>query len=104
MRILLRGVTSISLATVAACTCQRSLVSAAAANSTTTSTTASNKMASSLPKVFFDVAADDKRLGRIEMELRSDVVPKTAENFRALCTGEKGESVAGWCNARGLIP
>ena len=41
-------------------------------------------------RVFFDVTADDEPLGRIEMILRSDVVPKTAENFRALCTGEKG--------------
>lgn len=41
-------------------------------------------------RVFFDITADDEPVGRIVMELRSDVVPKTAENFRALCTGEKG--------------
>jgi peptidyl-prolyl isomerase F (cyclophilin D) len=43
-----------------------------------------------LPRVFFDIEADGKAVGRVVFELRSDVVPKTAENFRALCTGEKG--------------
>jgi cyclophilin family peptidyl-prolyl cis-trans isomerase len=43
-----------------------------------------------LPKCFMDITADGKKLGRIVVELRSDAVPKTAENFRALCTGEKG--------------
>jgi cyclophilin family peptidyl-prolyl cis-trans isomerase len=43
-----------------------------------------------LPRCFFDITADGEKVGRIVMELRSDVVPKTAENFRVLCTGEKG--------------
>eukprot|EP00301_Raphidiophrys_heterophryoidea_P019033 c4018_g1_i1.p1 GENE.c4018_g1_i1~~c4018_g1_i1.p1 ORF type:complete len:166 (+),score=41.41 c4018_g1_i1:92-589(+) len=43
-----------------------------------------------LPRVFMDVLIGSAKAGRIVMELRSDVVPKTAENFRALCTGEKG--------------
>ena len=47
-------------------------------------------MSQSNPICFFDVTANGKALGRIEMTLRADVVPKTAENFRALCTGEKG--------------
>ena len=44
----------------------------------------------SRPQVFFDISSDGKPIGRITMELFSDVVPRTAENFRALCTGEKG--------------
>lgn len=48
-----------------------------------------------LPRVFFDMTADGESLGRIVIELRTDVVPKTAENFRALCTGEKGISYKG---------
>ena len=42
------------------------------------------------PVVFFDMTIGGAPAGRIEMTLRADVVPKTAENFRALCTGEKG--------------
>merc|ERR1711973_1021994 len=42
------------------------------------------------PKVFFDISVSSANIGRIVMELRADVVPRTAENFRALCTGEKG--------------
>jgi len=41
-------------------------------------------------RVYFDITIGGAEAGRIEMELRNDVVPKTAENFRALCTGEKG--------------
>jgi len=40
--------------------------------------------------VFFDMDVGGEDAGRITFELRADVAPKTAENFRALCTGEKG--------------
>lgn len=46
------------------------------------------------PKVFMEIKIGEEEeegeVGRIEMELFKDTVPKTAENFRALCTGEKG--------------
>jgi cyclophilin family peptidyl-prolyl cis-trans isomerase len=42
------------------------------------------------PRVYFDVSINDKPAGRITLELFDDVTPKTAENFRALCTHEKG--------------
>lgn len=44
------------------------------------------------PKVFFDVTIGGKPAGRIVMELFTDIVPKTCENFRCLCTGEIGMS------------
>ncbi|MCX5001400.1 peptidylprolyl isomerase [Streptomyces sp. NBC_00638] len=40
--------------------------------------------------VFFEVTADGEPLGRIEFKLFDDVVPKTAQNFRELATGEHG--------------
>lgn len=42
------------------------------------------------PRVFFDIEIGDKLQGRVVFELFDKVVPKTAENFRCLCTGEKG--------------
>merc|ERR1712190_573690 len=47
------------------------------------------------PKVYFDMTIGGEAAGRIVMTLRADVAPKTVENFRALCTGEKGTGKSG---------
>jgi len=48
-----------------------------------------SKLPVSNPIVFFDIAIGEKAPKRIEFELFANKVPKTAENFRCLCTGEK---------------
>ncbi|KAI7730798.1 hypothetical protein M8C21_021397, partial [Ambrosia artemisiifolia] len=45
---------------------------------------------SSNPRVFMDLSIFDTPPQRLEIELFSQIVPKTAKNFRALCTGEAG--------------
>jgi len=46
------------------------------------------------PVVFFDIQIGKRQLGRMVFELYADTNPKTAENFRSLCTGERGTSLS----------
>jgi peptidyl-prolyl isomerase F (cyclophilin D) len=77
------------------------IVSSAAALALTRPTLAAANV--ELPRCFLDITANGQPLGRIVIELRADVVPKTAENFRALCTGEKGYGYKG-CPFHRIIP
>jgi cyclophilin family peptidyl-prolyl cis-trans isomerase len=43
-----------------------------------------------MARVFFDIAVGDAAPARLVMKLYADKLPRTVENFRALCTGEKG--------------
>ena len=52
------------------------------------------KLGFELPHVFLEVGVDMNFIGRIELELFNDC-PKTSENFRCLCTGEKGIGKSG---------
>lgn len=47
------------------------------------------------PNVFFDIEIGGREAGRIVFALYADTTPKTCENFRALCTGEKGKGKTG---------
>ncbi|GAA5945205.1 hypothetical protein JCM3775_003698 [Rhodotorula graminis] len=47
------------------------------------------------PRVFLDLSINGNDAGRVVVELYKDVTPKTAENFRALATGEKGYGYKG---------
>jgi peptidylprolyl isomerase len=58
-------------------------------------TIASATAAAANPKVALDVTIGGQPAGTLTLELFADVVPKTAENFRALCTGEKGMGKSG---------
>ena len=55
------------------------------------------------PIVFLDISTNNNYIGRIEIELTSDITPKTSENFRSLCIGNKGLTYKG-CNFHRVIP
>lgn len=47
------------------------------------------------PRCFLDFTVESEPVGRVIFELFSDLVPKTVENFRSLCTGSNGVNAAG---------
>lgn len=55
------------------------------------------------PRVYFEMEAGGEKLGRITIELRKDIVPKTVKNFQDLCSGEAGFGFKG-CSFHRVIP
>lgn len=53
------------------------------------------------PNVFFDITIDNQNAGRIVFELFWNVVPRTAENFKCLCTGERSNASGQQLSYRG---
>jgi len=52
-------------------------------------------------KAYLDMEVDGAEFGRIVIGLYGDICPRTVENFRALCTGEKGEGEEGPLHYKG---
>lgn len=78
---------SLLTATIGAALCVVLLAAPASAQATATEPVSTT--------VFFDIEIDGTPAGRVEFGLFGNTVPKTAENFRALCTGEKGQGKSG---------
>lgn len=54
-------------------------------------------------RCFLDVSIDGQHTGRIVIELRPDVMPRTCENFRSMCTGQHGWTYKG-CKFHRILP
>ena len=59
-------------------------------DASSTAQDAMKKLKKSLPRVYMDMSINDQPIGRLTIQLRSDITPITCENFRQLCTHHRG--------------